>query len=404
MTTGVLTTSFPRHAGDYAGCFVEDAVRACAASGETVEVIAAADQAGSDLEGDLLLPRGGQSGASFPSGEDRPDLAPEIRVMRVRLPTLPPGTVTPSLFYGAGAPEALESGGAAAWIQATGFWAGLCERVRERSPAWHRIEAHWLVPSALAARAVAPHLPLTAHAHSGDVALLERIPAGAALARALARHIDDLIFASADLRDRFARLIGGPAGRVARRAPPPERGALRPKRFPRLGDHGAVGEIGPIGPALPTLLAVGRLVPIKGFDILVRAAARAAAQRRLPARALVRMVILGEGPERAPLQALARRLDVDLILPGCVPRPEVACWMTTADLYVQPSRPLGSGRTEGLPTATLEALRAGIPVVASRTGGLGELTGDDLQLVPPADVGALADALAALLGREGAAA
>jgi hypothetical protein len=154
MTVGVLTTSFPRYRGDYAGGFVEDAVRALATTGETVEVIAAGAQPGSAL-----------------SDETRPDLGPRVRVIRVAPPTSPKGG---SLFYGAGAPEILESGGPAAWVQALAYWAGLCEQVRARAARWDRIIAHWLVPSGLAARTVAPHLPLVTHAHSGDVALLER--------------------------------------------------------------------------------------------------------------------------------------------------------------------------------------------------------------------------------------
>src|SRR5207237_2326807 len=107
------------------------------------------------------------------------------------------------------------------------------------------------------------------------------------------------------------------------------------------------------------------------------------------------LVILGDGPERERLTALARRLDVDLRLPGFVPRDQVATWLRGADVYVQPSRRLPSGRTEGLPTAALEALSAGLPVVASETGGLGELPFDPprLRLVPPDDPVALAACL-----------
>ena len=141
-----------------------------------------------------------------------------------------------------------------------------------------------------------------------------------------------------------------------------------------------------------TLLSVGRLVPIKGFDVLVRAAALAGERRGAPS-----VVILGDGPERERLAALARRLGVPLRLPGFVARQDVSRWMTAADLYVQPSRRLASGRTEGLPVATLEALSLGLPVVASATGGLSELPhgAPRLRLVPADDPAALAAALAA---------
>src|SRR5262249_13111854 len=133
----------------------------------------------------------------------------------------------------------------------------------------------------------------------------------------------------------------------------------------------------------PTVLSVARLVPIKGLDVLVRACA----PRRddaTPPRPAIHVVILGEGPERERLRALATRLGVPLRLPGLVPRTEVAAWMRAADVYAQPSRTLDNGRSEGMPVATLEALAAGLPVVAAASGGLAELParGADVRLVP----------------------
>ena len=357
MTVGVLTTSFPRHAGDFAGSFAADNVRALAATGSAVEVIAADD------------------GAGRADGVGRPDLGGDVRVWRV--PVRVGGG--PRLFYGDGAPEALERGGAGVWAQAAAFWVGLCERLRDRAAGWSAVEAHWLVPCGLAARACSPRLPLTVHAHSGDVALLERLPGGAALSRYVAGQPGEILFASEDLRGRFGRLAGTLVGRVMPRrsgAPAPVDPAhrLEARRSLRFDGH--------------TLLSVGRLVPIKGFDVLVRAAALAGGPS---------VVILGDGPERERLAALARRLGVPLRLPGFVQRQDVARWMTAADLYVQPSRRLASGRTEGLPVATLEALSLGVPVVASATGGLSELPhqAPRLRLVPADDPAALAAALAA---------
>jgi len=362
MTIGVLTTSFPRHAGDFAGSFVADSVRALAASGAAIEVIAADD------------------GAGAADGVARTDLGPRVRVWRVPVQV----TGGPRLFYGDGAPEALERGGGAVWAQAAAFWAGLCQRLRARAGRWAAIEAHWLVPCGLAARGCFPALPLTVHAHSGDVALLERLPAGPALARYVARGATDLLFASEDLRVRFGRLAGTVVGRVMPRQPLGLAAAVDPAR--RLAARHSLRFEG------PTLLSVGRLVPIKGFDVLVRAAAIAGQRGPAPS-----VVILGDGPERERLGALARRLGVPLRLPGFVERQDVPRWMTAADLYVQPSRRLASGRTEGLPVATLEALSLGVPVVASATGGLSELPhpAPRLRLVPADDPAALAAALAA---------
>ena len=367
-------------------------MRRLALSGLEVDVVAA---------GDAIAP---------------PSTSPPIRGVRVhRIPLTPPPVGTPALFYSSGAPEVLERGGPAVWVQAVELWAGMCRALSALAPSWTRIEAHWLVPCGLAARAVAPHLPLSVRAHSGDVALLERLLGGRALARCFVKPgaggVPSLGFVTGDLKERFARLVKAEVGSVVPAS------ALWPGRVdgaelePGHGirwERGAARCVLGLPIATRTLLSVGRLVPVKGYDVLIRAVALATASadaRSTPGGSAARptraptlaptLVILGDGPERGRLTELARRLDVDLRLPGFVPRDQVATWLGGADLYVQPSRPLRTGRTEGLPTATLEALSAGLPVVASATGGLRELPFDPprLRLVQPDDAAALAACL-----------
>ena len=93
----------------------------------------------------------------------------------------------------------------------------------------------------------------------------------------------------------------------------------------------------------------------------------------------------------ASLRAHAHRRGVALRLPGLVPRDQIPEWLAAADLYVQPSRVLPSGRTEGLPMATLEALAVGLPVIVSRSGGLAELDGGGgrVSFFAPNDVASL---------------
>jgi hypothetical protein len=324
---GLLTTSFPRHAGDYAGSFVGDRVQRLLDDGHTVEVLAAGD-GGPDaavhgrLQGDVIVRR-------VPAG---------------------------SLFYGEGAPETLERGGVAGWLAAARFSAALAAAARARAGCWDAVESHWLVPSALAASAAAPRHPRRAFAHSGDVALLERIPLGRALARRLAGDGTELRFVSADLQARFSRLAGlATVGVVEALVVPPSLFA------PRTGPDAALRRR--LGLEAPTVLAVGRLVPIKGHAALLHACARARARSRAARKPEV--VILGDGPERARLARLAAALEVPLRLAGAVPRAEVADWLRAADLFAHPSIRLPSGRTEGAPIAAREAQAVGIPVVAT---------------------------------------
>lgn len=140
----------------------------------------------------------------------------------------------------------------------------------------------------------------------------------------------------------------------------------------------------------PVILGVGELSERKDFATLIRAFARLRADRPC------RLVILGEGRRRAELEALADQLGVaaDVALPGFVPNP-YAC-MARAAVFALASR------WEGMPVVLIEALALGTPSVACDcpSGPREVLRGGAVGgLVPVADDGALAAALAAQLDR-----
>jgi glycosyltransferase involved in cell wall biosynthesis len=135
-------------------------------------------------------------------------------------------------------------------------------------------------------------------------------------------------------------------------------------------------------------VAAGRLRPQKDFPTLLHAFSRVRATR--PAR----LFILGEGPERAELEALVQRLGVagDVSLPGAVSNPYA--YMARATAFVL------SSRWEGLPTVLIEALSCGVPVIATDCpSGPREILADGSYgaLVPVGDVDALARAMDAAL-------
>lgn len=129
---------------------------------------------------------------------------------------------------------------------------------------------------------------------------------------------------------------------------------------------------------VPVLLSTSRLVRQKGIDVAIRA---------VPDDAV--LVVLGEGPERPALESLARELGVAdrVFLLGRVP--DVAAWLRRATVYVQPAR------WEGFGLGVLEAMHAGLPVVASRVSSLPELVvdGQTGYLVPADDPPALSEAI-----------
>jgi glycosyltransferase involved in cell wall biosynthesis len=134
---------------------------------------------------------------------------------------------------------------------------------------------------------------------------------------------------------------------------------------------------------------VGRLVPIKHVDLLVRACARAFA--RQPA---ARLLIVGDGECRAALEALVR----DSGLGG---RVRFAGWRTDlADIYAATDIVALSSRNEGTPVALIEGMAAGCAVVATAVGGVPDVVEDGVtgRIVPDDDERALAAALADLVG------
>ncbi|HZN40945.1 MAG TPA: glycosyltransferase [Planctomycetota bacterium] len=137
-----------------------------------------------------------------------------------------------------------------------------------------------------------------------------------------------------------------------------------------------------VGPAEFCVLFVGRLVPRKGVDVLLRA--MAASQRARSARLLV----VGDGPERAGLEQMARELGIAAQVQFLGEHADVASFHACADAFVFPSR------LEGLPNALLEAMASGLPSIATRIGGcLDVMTEQSGLLVPPDDVPALAAAI-----------
>ena len=218
------------------------------------------------------------------------------------------------------------------------------------------------------------------------VTLHNALPEGGGLRRRVLQVLErvtvrgaDVVLAASDDLAANARRLGARDVRTAPVSapplPPPSRAAAEVRAELGLdGDRQLV-------------LAVGRLHPQKGYDVLLDAVARIADDGRLTTRPLV--AIAGDGPLQ---EELAARIAADALPVRLLGRrSDIADLLAAADLCVLPSR------WEARSLTAQEALRSGTPLVATRTGGLPGLLGDAAALVPVGDPVALADAVTAVL-------
>jgi glycosyltransferase involved in cell wall biosynthesis len=207
-----------------------------------------------------------------------------------------------------------------------------------------------------------------------------------AVTRALASKADAVVAVSGGVADDYAHLIGIPRDRIDVIYNP----VISPEMLAKSGEPVDHPWFAPGEP--PVILGVGRLNPQKDFATLLKAFAKVRKQR--PAR----LLILGQGEERAALESLAEELALgaDVSLPGFAKNP--FAYMSKAAVFAL------SSRFEGLPTVLIEALACGCPVVATDcpSGPSEILKGvPSGRLAPVGDPGKFAEALLDVLNDPG---
>ena len=143
------------------------------------------------------------------------------------------------------------------------------------------------------------------------------------------------------------------------------------------------------------VLFVGRLIPYKGCDYLLRA--MQIVQQKRPGS---RLVVIGDGGSRANLQELASTLKVSCEFLGELKPAEVRSWLDKARVFCAPSVTLEDGQSEAFGIVFLEAQAMGVPVVSFRHGGIPETMQEGITglLAPEKDVNGLAEQLLRYLG------
>ncbi|MCX2182647.1 glycosyltransferase family 4 protein [Streptomyces sp. SKN60] len=239
----------------------------------------------------------------------------------------------------------------------------------------HGLDASVRASLALAGAAAVPPTPLVTTWHTRSRAAGARARLVRLLERRTVRAAAVVLGTSSELVDR-ARRRGARDARLAPVTVPASRAPVC------LHDGKARAELGAVD--RPLLMAVGALEPGRGYGMLLDAART---WRDLDPQPL--LVIAGEGPERAPLQ---RRIEDEGLAVRLIGRREdVAELLAAADIAVLPSR------WEARSLLAQEALRLGVPLVATAVGGVPELVGDAAELVPYGDAAALAETVRGLL-------
>ena len=349
MKVGLLTTGFPRFDGDCSGSFLLTLARGLVEQGHTVRVLAP------EPRHPRPVPRW-----------------PGIEVSWV--PYARPRALQQT-FYGGGAPDNLRLQ-PASWAGAASFTAALYRASKRDLVDCDALLSSWCVPSGWVASRTAAGRAHLSICHATDIRWLSKMPGGGVVARGIASGATSIWFLSASLRDRFFQTASLEASAVSTHVgpmpiePPQPLPESRSELRRRLGIKGF------------TLLSLGRLVPVKGLDELLRAVAA------LPEPISVR--IAGDGPERGKLRALAQHLEIDATFEGWVSGERKEALLQACDAIVVPSGP-----DDGLPTVLFEAKARALPIIATEAGAIPDhlLGHPGTLLIPPNDRAALSRAI-----------
>jgi len=220
------------------------------------------------------------------------------------------------------------------------------------------VHAHWLIPGGYVTRkALGKEPPLFMSMHGTDVFLIDKMRIAQRLAKKAIHSAHNLHFVSEELRSIVERRYGDVGGRdfvlpMVFGLESFSRAASKPRETNRI-------------------LFVGRLMEVKGVDVLIKAFSKFLENDSLSDYALD---IVGDGPELDSLLHLARQEQIEekIVFHGSKQRNEIADFYANADLFVLPSKTTALGEKEGLGLVVLEAMMSGVPVIGTDCGGIKE--------------------------------
>ena len=355
----LLAHGFPRHPEDLAGAFLLALARGQQGLGHTMLAVVPHD-----------------------AGLAMDDVVDGVRVQRYRYAEDPDETLA---YRGTMADQVLRS-----WkgrLRLAGFLRAArnaaSRAIADFAP--DVVHVHWWFPGGFS---VWPRLrgrvPYVITSHGTDLFLVDRVRAARFVAGPIFRNAAQTTVISTPLVARAERL-GVPRADITVIPMPVDAAVATELERPftlRASDD--------------TLLFVGRLVERKGAAYVIRAVAEMAEAGRN-----VRLAIVGDGPERSALTALAASLAIGdrVEFTGALSPADVRDRYRAGGVFVMPAITDWKGEQEGFGMVLVEAMAFGLPVVATRSGGIPDIVRDDENgiLVPERDVGALTRGITRLL-------
>jgi phosphatidylinositol alpha-1,6-mannosyltransferase len=237
-----------------------------------------------------------------------------------------------------------------------------------------------------------PYVPVL---HGAEVTVPGRLPVTRQLLSRVLRHAALIVSAGGYPEEEGRRATGGVLPPVVQIPP-----GVDVERFTPLGaaDRAAARERLGLEGAGPLVVSVSRLVPRKGMDVLIEAAARLCRSGRYPD---LRVAIAGAGRDRPRLERLVARTGAPVTLMGRVPDDDLPALYGAADVFALCCRTRWGGlEQEGFGIVLLEAAACGVACVAGQSGGAAEAVADGetgLVVSDPEDVGRVAEAIEKLI-------
>ena len=218
------------------------------------------------------------------------------------------------------------------------------------------VHAHFAYPDAVAAWILASewNLPLVVTVHGSDINILAEHPPRRRRILKMLKNADSIVCVSKDLVNKVVKL--GVPGACVQHIP---NGVDTVKFFPgnKESNRKRLG----LGHMKKLLLTVGHIVPIKGYERLIKALSHMNPD--------IGLVLVGDGHERNKLERLVKSLGLEerVSFAGIVKHDDLTPYYQAADFLVI------SSYSEGWPTVIFEALACGVPVIANDVGGIPEV-------------------------------